>query len=131
MYLEVTHAKSWRLYLNFNHFCTFILLQYNELQLYNQLSFYQYIFNAQKALSLLDPKEKGRSFLVIPGYVTETNSHGSRFVDKVKGEFCHSVAGPYEKLREHVGQVLKQSAYSQVDLNELFNFQILKIKSEK
>lgn len=40
--------------------CYFFLSQYNDLDLYTQLCYYQHIFDVKKAMNQISPGEKGK-----------------------------------------------------------------------
>ncbi|EFX79893.1 hypothetical protein DAPPUDRAFT_304346 [Daphnia pulex] len=72
--------------------------EYNDLDLYTQLCYYQHMFDASKAISQLQPSER----------------------DKVKLAYNNSMDKAYKALLNNINQILLESGYSQVNLAGLF-----------
>ncbi|ESP04902.1 hypothetical protein LOTGIDRAFT_109334, partial [Lottia gigantea] len=71
-------------------------LEYSDSALYTQLSFYQYLFDPEKAMSLMSDRDRAR--LKIKEYISD-----------------------YKYIKDSVDRWINSSSYSEVNLNRLFD----------
>jgi len=74
-----------------------LIPEYSDSMLYTQLSFYQYMFDVDRAIQNTESKDKDIAKMISTPYME-----------------------PYRRVKAHMERKIKQSAYSRVNLSQLF-----------
>ena len=96
------------------------ILQYTDTELYTQLSYFHYIFDLSKIPASDKSKYAYSSFFYTCKFQGRMHTNYFAFPDLEHLKISLETDDAYHKLKSHVEQLLKHSAYSVVNMSRMF-----------